>query len=722
MPGPFPVGVGRRHTYPPEQGIALVPLSLDAMLVQPSNSGGFVGASGSATLPTGTTAGSTLLLLVSSTTSGNVTASGFTDSAPTNIGSTKAFALHKANVAAAEMSWTITSGTGAINRWTIYEIAGIDPDAPVDVKQTGTTPSITSGTTAATGNVGPSTTYDGLVVAIHAARHTASTTAPTFSGHTGGMTEMDEGGANDGTGSVGLSVSMQTTQSLGTFASTATGSITFTGSNAATALIVVYSAQDAKRAANVAHFWSFPAELAGAAGLNLGVAFSRYWETQTGSPVITADGLQLTGTASIQNVVGPNISISTIPGPAHLARVRFRLDSLSGDLELAALLDGGAKNTVVRYVAASSKIGVKVGAGSEVLSDATVTTGQFYNLDIRTRGTLTSRTTDWQLDYGSGPVAQAQATDSFAGPNALGNLTQPRLGWAASATGTVTYDDALYSVVAGHYPLGDFTFVFCKPDPAATPTVSGTVGNFALITNNATGAALTTPTLSSARDAVDDWPPTVGASADGFCATAASATDYLELPMATYQAAPTGSVRAVRPLLCMWAAAATTATCRVLGYDGTTATTLFSEADPGTDNSSTPAWICAMWKPSGGWTQAKLDAAAIRFGSNDATPDIGPHAVGMEVAVQAAAVGSIIGEAGSVEVTEARDALSGAMLGVTTTTPAEQGTTLFWDDAGTPGSQVVAAASSHTETFDAPDATTVAEVGVISDNEAPERG
>jgi len=118
-----------------------------------------------------------------------------------------------------------------------------------------------------------------------------------------------------------------------------------------------------------------------------------------------------------------------------------------------------------------------------------------------------------------------------------------------------------------------------------------------------------------------------------------------------------------------------------------------------------------------------LDSLAFRVGySSDAAPDIGIHAIYAEVAVQVAAVGSIIGEAGSVEVTEARDALSGGMLGVTVNTPADQGTTLFWDDAGTPGSQVVAPSSSHTETFDAPDVSTVAEVGVFSDADAPERG
>src|SRR5213075_422943 len=49
-------------------------------------------------------------------------------------------------------------------------------------------------------------------------------------------------------------------------------------------------------------------------------------------------------------------------------------------------------------------------------------------------------------------------------------------------------------------------------------------------------------------------------------------------------------------------------------------------------------WMTAMWTPSGAvWTQAKLDAAAVRIGfSNDATPDMGVHAIYLEVAIRKA--------------------------------------------------------------------------------------
>jgi hypothetical protein len=696
-----------------------VPLNLDAMLLQPANSGGFNATSGNATLANGTTAGSTVLLAVAWGGVGPTVPSGFVRvTASTQGGSTTVPSqlYARSNVPAGETSWAITASSTVPVAWWVAEVQNLDPAALLDAGPTGPVQASASSTTTATSSTTDrSTTYDGMVVALFAGYQSASTTPVTWSGHTSGYAELADIGQAGASTSVGLSVAVQFTQQLSTFAASATASAT---ASTVSAYIAVLTAADAKKEPNIAFFWGFKVG-AGAAGLSTGNAFFRYLDNVVaGTPAMTAAGLQLTGTASAQQI---SALIQTLSASvrAAVAQVRFRFDTSlpSGDLEVAKLgATGVSGDAVLRYVTASQKLGLKIGTGTEQLSDATVTANSFVTVDLRLIGTTTAFQADWQIDYGSGPVVQTQATFT-----ASGVLAQYAgyLGWSAAATGTVTYAHALYSNVAGHYPLGPHTIVLLTP--SGTPTVSGTVGNFAFITANATGTALAAGTLANVPATIDDFPPTVGGSADGVCATAASATDYIEIPMATYDASGTGSIRAARVVVPMWAASATAATCRVIGYDGTTATTLFFEADPQADNTSTPAWICAMWRPTGGWTQAKLDAAAIRFGSNDATPDIGPLAVGMEVAVQNGAVAPIIGESGSVEVTEARDPVSGGMLAVTVDTPADQGTTLFWDDAGTPGSQVVAPSSSHTETFDAPDATTVVEVGVISDNEDPDR-
>jgi hypothetical protein len=411
-------------------------------------------------------------------------------------------------------------------------------------------------------------------------------------------------------------------------------------------------------------------------------------------------------------VAAASITTALQAAKAHVTRIRFRLDSLSGDLELATLTDSGGASTVVRYVSASQKIGVKVGTGTEVLSDATVTTGVFYNLDVRAMGTTTARTVDWQLDYGAGPVVQTQAT--FTAGAVLGSLV-PVLGWSAAQTGTVTFAYALFSIIAGHYPLGDWTMVLLKPDPAGTLTLSGTAANFALMASNATGGAWNATT---ARDSIDEVPPTVGASADGFCQVTAAASDYVEIPMETWQAAPTGNIRAVRMCACGWAASATAATIGFRGWEGSAETILLATVDTNFDNTSTPGWVCQMYRPANGWTQAKLDALAFRVGfSDDATPDIGIHAIYAEVAVQTTATQAMFGTSGDVTVSASYDAVTGGVSGLATATPAERGVTLHYEVNASPTDVAVGAASSDTQVVDAPDHPTVNYVAIYPDPE-----
>jgi hypothetical protein len=691
-----------------------VPLSLEDLLAQPATTGSFTGTPGTATLGSATTAGNTVLICTTIRGGTASTPAGFTEVATSSspLGTVQPYAYIKAT-AGGETSWSLATVSSTICDWAVFELVGVDPDAPLDVNVT-TGTATTSGTSVPTGTTPASTTYDGLKVAIYGAYDSASTTAPTLTAHTNGLVEQANISGTNGTAALRLSVAMEPVASLGAFSSAATSSITHSSTNPAAAAIFVLSAVGAKREANIAFFWAFKVGV-GAAGLATGVAGFRYVETMVGSPAITADGLQLASTSAAESVATAFVPLLGAPQlGSYVHQVRFRFDGSlpSVDTELM-VTTGGTNGFVLRYVAASQKLGFKISTGSEVVSDATVAADAWYTVDTRVISTGSAQTGDWQVDYGAGPVVQAQA--SFAG-----GVTQAttRLGWANAITVPgVTFSHLLISNVAGHYPLGSFTFALLKVDPAATPTISGTTTNFGVMTANGTIAAWN---ATNARDAVDDWPPVVGASADGAGPILTHATDYVEFPLETYDASGIGSVRAARVVLPMWAATGLVATCRVNGWDGTTSTALFAEADPEADATSTPAWICKMWRPAGGWTQAKLDAAAVRVGSLDPNPDIMPHAVGMEVAVQVAAEAPVIGEAGGVEATEARDPVTGGMLGVTVDTPAGQGATLNWDD-GTPGSQVVAPSSTHTETFDAVDASTVTFVEVVSDNEAPDR-
>jgi hypothetical protein len=703
-----------------------VPLSLDTMLVQPANSGSFNAASGAATLPTATTAGTTVLIVVGT----NILVSsvtGHVNDAPSQAGTARAYVYRRSNNPGGETSWTVTLSSAGLCRWTVYEVDGLDPDAPLDVVLATQTTSTTSGTTASSGTSPRSTTYDGLVVAAHASYNSTTTTPTTFSGHSGGFTETDEGSVNDGTSkAVDLSVSMRTTQVLGTWETTATASATLSATNAAGALVLVYSAAGAKRDANVSFFWGF--KVGAAAGLATGLASTgagnstRYWESATGSPAITADGLQLASASSAQNVVSAQAAMLGVPQlQALVERVEFRFDASlpSVDVELL-VVTSGVTTIVLRYVTASQKLGLTVGGSSEVLSDATVAAGGWIGVDLRVVNTGVTPnfvwTGNWLIDYGTGPVVQANATWT-AGTVLLSAFTT-RLGWTAAVTvPAVTFAYLLVSVTAGHYPLGGYTIVLLKADPAGTLTISGTSTNFALMTANATGAAWNAATALT--NITEGPPPTIGASAAGFCQTAAAATDYVEVPMETYAAAPAGSVRAVRMLACGWAAAATAATIGFRGWEGSAETTLFATADPGFDNSTTtPAWVCKFYRPTNGWTQAKLDALAFRVGfSDDATPDIGIHALYAEVAVQTAAAQGMFGTAGDVTVSAQLDANSAGILGLATTTVDGKGAVLHYEVSGSPTDVTVPPAGSDSRTLDAPDAPTVGYVAVYPDPE-----
>jgi hypothetical protein len=674
-----------------------VPLSADNFLQ--ANSGSHDG-DGNVTLPDATQVGSRLILACARTTLAG-TPAGWTQDNPLSVGTIYSRPGDGAS------SWAFNLGATESCEWDLFEVTGLDPDVPIDVTPTGT------GFSGSTGTTEPSTTYDGLLIGMHRSVGTVgSGTVPTFGAHTTNEELSDHGHATGGAfAPVAISTCRRFVQSLGSFECDCDPT-----SGTPTGGIVLYTAEGAKRQANIEHFWSFPAEMAGiAASAHSAISSTlNYFSFMAGTPAITADGLQLTGAANIQWVESNIFGVASNAG--HVAKVQFRLDSAAADFELVTLRDVNGLDTVVRYVHASQKIGVKVGTGAEVLSDATVTTGQQYVLDLRARRILSTSpgTCDWRLDYGSGPVTQAQATATSNG-SALGALQALRLGWGVARTGTVTFRYALFSSNAGHYPLGDFIFPFLKVDPAGTPTVSGTANNFRRFTAN--GTVDGTFIAANVRDALDEWPPVSGASADGLACVTAHATDYCEIPMATYQASPTGSLRHARALLPLWAASGTAATCKVVLWDGTTATNIWNETDPGFDNTANSPWLCPLWKPAGGWTQPKLNAAAVRYGSADATPDNGLKAAGIELCVQVAETIPVFGGSDPLRVEQLSDPDSGGVLALRAYTPANQSATLIYELGGVAQTPVVVAAGSnpHTVIVDAVDASVVTRIELAPD-------
>jgi hypothetical protein len=382
----------------------------------------------------------------------------------------------------------------------------------------------------------------------------------------------------------------------------------------------------------------------------------------------------------------------------HAAVARFHVffdTSLpGGDVELFAIEAGSAANGMkIRYRTASQKLGVQIGSGTEILSDAAVAAGKWIGVDVRYDPRTTTHLCDWQVDYDSldgtvAPVAQTQASTSGLTGTGSSDITTLRLGWSVSTTATVYYDDVLLSRFWGTYPLGDMRIVPLRPDPAGTPTTTND-SLFKVFTSN---GSMATFTAAGARAALDDIPPTIGASADGVAqVTVGTDADLVTIPMETYTCAPLYSPRAVRWYLAGWAASGNPATLGIKTVDPDDASTIveIGAGDHGFDSSAV-VWLCVMHRRAGSpgttfyqMTQSRVDALAMQFGrTNDANPDVGLHCVLAELAIQpAAAIG--IYESGGHQLYVRQDPNNQAVISYVVTTPAgTRGATLTYALSG----------------------------------------
>jgi hypothetical protein len=238
-------------------------------------------------------------------------------------------------------------------------------------------------------------------------------------------------------------------------------------------------------------------------------------------------------------------------------------------------------------------------------------------------------------------------------------------------------------------------------DPAGTPSVSGTTTNFGVFTANTTVAAWN---AVNARNAVDEVPPTISAASDGATQTAVAASDYMEFPMATYTLGPAEFINGVRMLAPMWSATSAAADLAIRGWDGTVETALATVAAvamgaPTAVSATAPVWRCAMWQSTNGWTQAELDAAALRVGfSTDATPDIGVEALYLEVAVGKTRTQQVFGDLASSE----QDPTRLGAVSITMDAPDSGGdSSLYYEESGSPTTVPVTGGTTTTQQINA---------------------
>lgn len=612
------------------------------------------------------------------------------------------------NVTGGASSWTFTMSSATMIVWYAVEVSGLDSN-PLDISAEGTSNPASGGTATAVNAV----TTGGVSTMAFAAMQTVETTSGhtyTLSGWTNGFTErVDTGGPT----APGLAVAMATSSTATTYTTTATLTTTLSPTATVMWLMIAYREAGTAIVSPLYHAAGFEwghhgggGTLTGTGGVNMWGINSTptgTWGTsyliQTGSARATPSvyGLRMVASASVAQVPHgtPTYGTSTVT-----AGFNTRVVSGSGVVIVAELSGSGTVAQLV-YDVSATKFGVRAGTtGTIQYQGGTTALNTWVWIDMRVQANCATWTVDWQIETGTNTYT-AQTSATLSGQN-TNTVSVFRTGSTTSQTMTADFDDLVLSRYPATFPLGPHNVRVLKVDPSATPTISGTTANFNTFASNGT---LTAWNATTARNAVDELPATISASADGVVQVTVAASDYIEFPMETYTLGAQeviSSVRMIAPMWCTSGGGAVTAGFR--GWDGTTETVLiaigstFNPAQPTAYATGAPLWRTRMWALDGGWTQTKLDAAAIRFGfATDIAP--GLEALYLEVAVGKTRTIHAFGAIADVD----EDPSKLGVVSVTVTAPnlGTGDTTLYYEEATVPTSVNVTAGNTTTEQINA---------------------
>jgi hypothetical protein len=667
-----------------------------------------------------TTAGNTLVIAIY-TLSGQVTPPAGVLLAKAQNVITQVF--YKSDLAAGETSWTFTTVGSVATAWYVTELSNVDV-LPVDATAGATSGALGNGGTASTGTTALNAGLSTVAFAVFG----VNLTGCSWSGYTNGFEEVaDVNSASTGTLGVARLFENSTTR---TFQSTAT--LTTSGSGlSADAAMVVLRAADSPIVAPLAHLLGFDWGTHGGINSHSGITnmtsspltgapsgtFGTNYLIQAGSARNSSYGLRI-----VQSGAAAYVRCGSISSSYSAVGFNVRVVSATGTVVVADMNSNGLAATAqLLYDSSATKFGVRCGTtGTVSWQSGTTALNTWVWIDLRVKTITSTWHAEWRIETGPDTYTDQTAAD-LAGQTASTLQATLLLGGNAAQTMTADYDDLVMSTYYVAYPLGPHEVRLLTVDPVGTPSVSGTTTNFSVFTANGTLAAWN---AVNARNAVDEVPPTISASADGVTQTAAAASDYMEFPMADPTLGSTEYIAGVRMLAALGSGTGSGAGDFALrGWDGTTETALasVSQVTPGSPtaiSATVPRWCCAMWPSINGWTLAELAAAAVRAGfSPDATPDMWMHAVYLEVAIGKTSTQQLLGDAAAAEVDPTRLGL----MSTTVTTPAEGGATLRWTDTGGSGSQYVAPAGSYTKQFDPASQSDVSVVEVESDPEFTER-
>jgi hypothetical protein len=661
-------------------------------------------------VPSGTTDGNTVLIVLKSSM-GPTAPAGFAEDKA--VGSFLRV-YRKSEVAAGETSWTFTTASNSLFDWYVAEVSGIGLVEPLDASASTVAAPAANGGTVTSGTAPLNASLNTVVLAAFGSASIAGDTH-SWSGYTNGFDEVVDIGPSPVSG-FQLAVARKfVTGQTDQFECTATFATSGSTTSADT-LLVAYRAADSPIAAPLAMLAGFEwgthggitATTGDTAMLGNPIVTTGTWDTnyliQAGSARNSGYGLRI-----VQSAAATAVRLGNLAGGSASCGFNVRVVSASGTVSVAYIATNiGSVLAQLLYDTSTSKFGVRCGStGTVSWQPGTTAINTWVWVDLRVKVNISTWHAEWRLETATDTYTDQTAADlSGQSPATVSLLT---LGNANAQTMTADYDDVVLSRYYVAYPLGPHQIRLLTVDPAGTPTVSGTSTNFSVFTANGTLGAWN---ATNARDAVDEVPPTVSASADGVCQTAVAANDYIEFPMAAPTVAADEIIAGVRELAAMWGGTGTgTGTVGIRGWDGTTETILvaasvsYDAGSPTAYSTTEPRWQCAMWPfPTGGWTEALLAGAALRFGfSTDATPDMGCDALYLEYAARKTVTSAQFGDL----VASASNPNTAGIRSITTTPPAGYDATLHYEESGSPTDVATPGGTTTVEVIDAPDAPAV---------------
>ena len=255
------------------------------------------------------------------------------------------------------------------------------------------------------------------------------------------------------------------------------------------------------------------------------------------------------------------------------------------------------------YYSATQKLGVNFGALAPQYGP-TITTGQWYQIDIRCYCGGATHTIDWAVDE----VDQTQATYD----QAASTFNGIRTGNTAVVTLDAYVDDIVVSATSGDYPLGAGGVVGLSPNAAGTsnPGTGVIQDNASVDINDSTNPA---------NVELDDVP--ISTNTDYIKQVATGTGNYAEVGFADISESTIQGAQAFLSYMSS-ATAANEGGCIIRDSDGQE-TTVWGNPTTRADYSESSMFYksAIIAVPSGGWTQAHVNALKSRIGySNDISP------------------------------------------------------------------------------------------------------